>query len=63
MLIRPVLKGEMENDVEVIEDKTEVNGTEIENECDDSSDIVAMTIWVPGSSNFFSEKVVKELCM
>ena len=44
MLIRPVLKSEKENDAEVVEDKTEVNGTETEDECDDSSDIVAMII-------------------
>ena len=44
MLIRPVLKGGRENDAEVVEDKTEVGGTETEDEYNDSSDIVAMTI-------------------
>ena len=44
MLIRSVLKGKKENDVEVIEDKTEVGGTETEGECGDSSDIIAMAI-------------------
>ena len=44
MLIRLVLKGGRENDVEVVEDKTGVGGTETEGECDDSSDIVAMAI-------------------
>ena len=53
MLIRLVLKNETENDAEVIEDKTEVDETETKDECDDSSDIVAMTIWVLGSSSFF----------
>ena len=44
MLIRPVLKGGMEDDAGVVEDKTEVDETETENECDNSSDIVAMII-------------------
>ena len=44
MLIRLVLKGGREDNVRVIEDKTGVDGTETENECGDSSDIVAMAI-------------------
>ena len=44
MLIKLILKGGMKNDVGVIEDKTEVNETETEDECGDSSDIIAMTI-------------------
>ena len=59
MLIRLILKSRIENDAEIIklkwwtEDKTEVNKTEIKNKCSDLSDIVAMVIWVPGSSSFF----------
>ena len=63
MLIKSVLKNERENDAEVIEDKTEVNGTETEDECGDSSNIIAMTIWVSNSSNFFLKKMVRELCV
>ena len=63
VLIRSVLKGGMENDAGVIEDKTEVGGTETESECSGLPDIVAMAIWVPGNSNFFSKKVVRELCV
>ena len=44
VLIRLVLKGGREDDVGVVEDKTEVGGTETEGECGGSSDIVAMTI-------------------
>ena len=44
MLIKPVLKGRRKDDVEVIENKTEVNGIETKNECGDSSDIVAIII-------------------
>ena len=53
VLIKSVLKSEKENDAEVIEDKTEAGGTEIKKECNNSSNIVAMVIWVPGSSSFF----------
>ena len=63
MLIRPVLKSRRENDAEIVENKTEVNWTETENECDDSSDIVAMTIWISDNSNFFSKKMMRELCV
>ena len=52
----------MKDDAGVVEDKTEVDKTETENECDDSSDIVAMVIWVSGSSSFFSE-MVRKLCI
>ena len=44
MLIRLVLKGGREDDARVVEDKTEINGTETEDECGDLSDIVAMAI-------------------
>ena len=62
MLIKLVLKGGMKNDVEVVEDKTKVDETETEGEYNDSPDIVAMTIWVPGNSSFFL-KMMKKLCI
>ena len=63
VLIKLILKGRKEDDAKVVEDKTEIGKTETENECDGLPDIVAMAIWVSGSSNFFSEKVVRELCI
>ena len=67
VLIKLILKGGTEDNVWVIElrwwaeDKTGIGGTETENEDDCLSDIVAMAIWVSGSGNFFSEKMVRKL--
>ena len=57
------MKNKKENDAEVVEDKTEINETEIKNKCDNSLNIVVITIWISDSSNFFSKKMIKKLCV
>ena len=57
----------MKNDAWIVElrwwaeDKTGIGETKTENEGDCLSDIIAITIWVPGSGNFFLGEMVRKL--